>query len=418
MEDHDEIYRGEIICPPTYAPLTPERVQDIVMHLPEDTGLAVVSGPPDVFAVLAGDSGRVWSRPASPKKTYTGHRTIMPSPGSSSDEDTDSIVDSSDEEDELSVVPPIRSSSRAHDLRMTYHLSMAYSDKVLPTPFIDSRDVLVSVLSRGPSRRAVTWRLGCDELGETLTFMGSTMNAFLAEGRLRWGVGFRPHSESTGIATAVYLDKSPAWKRYIDEDVTTEIMLECITIYQSHLFEQFFPIVYHTMRLRAEQLVEYGLTQPFPGSPFTICEFRDLTKRPMVEPEKQWEVRFSDMMVVTVLGRWDSAKEGQLMLHAEGRMINVKSGDTFVLPAGAQAYSFVPVSGASYQFLFSQWFDASVARWIEKGGMADHELDRKAKKRGGKEAAERLHRWVRARTLRGLQSRRFFQKIGEVSSSF
>ncbi|KAJ7051193.1 hypothetical protein C8F01DRAFT_1091765 [Mycena amicta] len=433
MEDNDEIYRGETACPASYSPLTPQREEDIIAQLPEDTGLTVISGPPHAFIDLFSPSvSRMLS--GTPQRTYAGRRSFREGSVSSESGDTERAssteANASDTEEGNSasqatdLISPRRSARLGipsdpfvvslRELRLTYDLRMAYTDLILPTPFVDSLDVLSSVLLKGPSRQATQWRLGCKELGGILAFLGSSMDGF-TDRRVRWGVGF----EATGIitASAVQMPIPPAVVQYIGRETTGGPMLKWIANYQKSALEQFFPIVSSTMTLRGEMLASHGLVTPFPHSPFSTFELRDLRKRPMAAPEKQWEVRFCDMMVVTVVGEWDWEREGHLMLHAEGRMVRIKCGDTFVFPAGVQSYSFVPIASKNAtQFLVCQFFHSSVARWLEKGGKADHELDLEARDRRNKSSVERLHQWARARKARGVQSRKFFQKLSEVAS--
>ncbi|KAJ7060348.1 hypothetical protein C8F01DRAFT_1292699, partial [Mycena amicta] len=429
MEDHDEIYRGETECPPSYAPLTPEREEIIVANLPEDDSLAVVSGPADAFVDLFSLPG--WRDPLpSPQRTYAGRRSTL----SVASESVSSVTTSADESETASEAADDGSPRRSarlqgsdsserpthviplRQLRVMYKLQMAYPDATLPTPFVDSDDVLVSVLLRGPSREAAAWRIDCAEVGNTLHFLSKAVDVFGEEGRIRWGVGFRP--EGDNVDGALHWPQPEALKRYLETDEgRNKPTLRRIAEYQIHALDQFFPVVSSAMRVRAEMLEDHDLIAPIPHSPFTTCEVRNLQELPMATPQKQWEVRFCDMMAVTVLGMWDWEREGHLMLHAEGRMVALKCGDTFLIPAGAQAYSFVPVtSEGSSQFLFCQTFHSSVARWLEKGGICDLALDLKAKNKRNVAWAKVLHRWVNARKTRGLQSRKFFQKMREVSS--
>ncbi|KAJ7061572.1 hypothetical protein C8F01DRAFT_1286320 [Mycena amicta] len=447
MEDNDEIYRGETTCPADYAPLTPDEEDNIIANLPVDNGLAMVTGPPEAFAELFSESP-----PSTPRasRTYAGraNRSFLPdvpavtasatataggtasaSVTSGGGATASATAVSNGEGGSATVTASVslemtpRRSSRLsnnatnvqptpapapsrrtlpREYRRRFKLLIGHADPILPTPFVDSQETLLSVLLRGPSSQKEEWAIECDALAISLIFL-SDLGGFDA-GPLRWGIGFHG-GLGAGAAT---LREPDALVFFPGEDLTQNTMLSRISVYQNDAAQQFFPSVHSAMAVQLEAIVAYNqtpatirnqLVPPFPNSIFSTCELVRLSSASATR-QKRWEVRFHHIMAVTVLGIWDSEQGGHIMMHHEGRMVQLKNGDTLILPAGAQAYSFVPVGEAEDQFLFCQFFHSSVARWLEKGGMGDTELERKAKVHRNKDCEQRLHRWMRAEGAR------------------
>ncbi|KAF7294626.1 hypothetical protein MIND_00999200 [Mycena indigotica] len=435
MEDNDRSP-----CPPDYAPLTTEGTEEIIAQLPEDNGLTVLSGSAADFADFFEEPLPV----PVPAQTYAGQRSTLTATASTSGEGTASAsvmslngqsasatassVTGANATATVSVYEesPRRSTRLGNSdakepaqrsvvpvLRRKYQVLNAYPNAVLPTPFVDSEDLVVSVMLRGPSRKKPKWTSACAELAHVLDVIAP--RAFgLSGGRARWGVTFAFDDQK--YKKSILTLKQQALT-YRSRDLTTDATLEWIAAYQNHALEQFYPNVKSAMLVLVDELKAHGFSTPFPGSAFSTCEFRDLTRAPMTTPQKQWQVRFCDIQALTVLGHWNGEMGGHLILHGEGRIVKVKPGDTFLLPAGAQAYTFVPVRAqvGERQYVFSQFFHASVARWVEKGGKTDKELEVKARHLRDKAALSRLHQWSRARESRADRTKKQFLKMDDVS---
>jgi hypothetical protein len=78
-----------------------------------------------------------------------------------------------------------------------------------------------------------------------------------------------------------------------------------------------------------------------------------------------------------------------------------------LFPAGTKRYSFVPVAPHETRFLFRQYCNAGVLRWLEKGGQTDSEFDLLA-------SSEQTEAWEEKRKNRGKAALKKFSKYGDV----
>ncbi|KAJ6547926.1 hypothetical protein DFH09DRAFT_926679 [Mycena vulgaris] len=81
------------------------------------------------------------------------------------------------------------------------------------------------------------------------------------------------------------------------------------------------------------------------------------------------------MEAITSIGNYDHTKGGHIIFWGPGGkgVVELAPGHTIIFPARTKRYSFVAVAPNETRFLFCQWCNAGVLRWIEKGGRSDTE---------------------------------------------
>ncbi|KAJ7673624.1 hypothetical protein B0H17DRAFT_911239, partial [Mycena rosella] len=78
---------------------------------------------------------------------------------------------------------------------------------------------------------------------------------------------------------------------------------------------------------------------------------------------------------IIVVGKYAHKERGQLILGQDKAMVEVPSGTTLIFPSGTKHFSFAAVAPHETRYLFRQYCDAVVIRWIQKGSLSDAEFE-------------------------------------------
>ncbi|KAJ7083933.1 hypothetical protein B0H15DRAFT_784575, partial [Mycena belliarum] len=147
------------------------------------------------------------------------------------------------------------------------------------------------------------------------------------------------------------------------------------------------------------------VSTPFPDSVFTTCKI-SFCDAPSVA-EKNEDAACETMEAVTIIGNYDHTKRGQFVSWEDGKIVQVRSGSTVLFPAGTKRYSFLAVAPNETRYLFRQYCNAGVLRWIEKGGRSDQEWEDSV-------PPEELATLKEMRAALGAASIKSFSKISDI----
>ncbi|KAF7333063.1 hypothetical protein MVEN_02370900 [Mycena venus] len=176
-------------------------------------------------------------------------------------------------------------------------------------------------------------------------------------------------------------DHTPINARELSTLVDSE-EFKFIAAYQNHLLHQFAPHCHAHQIMQIEQLQVFPVPQltkhnhlapAFPGSPFTTAQFNlgngmNIMKRDAYDD-------FGSLRVVTVLGNYDPAQSLWFLYwpEEEGDRFTLccPPGTTVLIPASIVCYAFSEIQQGETRYLFQQYFNAALGRWVKHGGLSD-----------------------------------------------
>ncbi|KAJ7169368.1 hypothetical protein C8R43DRAFT_876436 [Mycena crocata] len=171
------------------------------------------------------------------------------------------------------------------------------------------------------------------------------------------------------------------------------------------LYRQIAPAAYADIAVKVGELIERKIVLlPFTNSVFTTGEI-NFTDAPALS-RKNFDSSIGTLEAVCVIGEYNFKKGGHCHFWDDEGMIEVPPGSTILFPAGKR-YSFLPVGKHEKRYLFRQFCNAGVVRWVEKDGMSDSEFDRDA-------SPEQLAAWDKKRLKRGATAAKLFSKLSDV----
>jgi hypothetical protein len=160
------------------------------------------------------------------------------------------------------------------------------------------------------------------------------------------------------------------------------------------------------MQAKMAELVNRRIVYPaFDHSVFTTTEISwcDVLTR----SQKNFNGGLDTMEVITSIGNYDHKQGGHVVLWDDNKIIELPSGASVMFVAGTKRYSFVPVGRNEERFLFRQFCNAGVLRWIEKGGYSDSEFDMVM-------SPEVIAAWEERRAGRGAASAKLFTRLNDI----
>lgn len=148
------------------------------------------------------------------------------------------------------------------------------------------------------------------------------------------------------------------------------------------------------------------LAPGFSGSPFTTAQFNlgngmNILRRDTYDD-------FGSLRAVTVLGDYDPAVSSWFMYWPEEEderfALCCPPGTTLLIPGSIVRYTFSEIQQGETRYLFQQYFNAALGRWVEHGGMSNADFE------AGLSAEDRA-----VRNLGRVQSRlALLSRVGEL----
>lgn len=111
----------------------------------------------------------------------------------------------------------------------------------------------------------------------------------------------------------------------------------------------------------------------FPGSVFTTAQFSFCNTMSLLRHNTYDE--FGSVRALTILGRFEGDTGGWLMYWREEDgdrlVIRCPPGTTVLIPASVVRYCFTAIKTGETRFVFEQFFNAALGRWVEQGFRSD-----------------------------------------------
>ncbi|KAJ7165263.1 hypothetical protein C8R46DRAFT_901030 [Mycena filopes] len=128
------------------------------------------------------------------------------------------------------------------------------------------------------------------------------------------------------------------------------------------------------MSAQIDLLNEHHAVAPaFPGSIFTTAEFT--FGNSCIHNRRNVRDVLHGLRAITVLGNYSICV---CVLPSDDIVMRCPPGTTILIEGSVKDYFFSRVGKGETHFLFQQYFDASVQRWIDRGFRSDAEYDAKA----------------------------------------
>ncbi|KAJ6567626.1 hypothetical protein DFH09DRAFT_918584 [Mycena vulgaris] len=167
-------------------------------------------------------------------------------------------------------------------------------------------------------------------------------------------------------------------------------------IIHTDLLNRFAPRIYARQRLALDQLAHSDTIYPvFPDSAFTTTEFSFGT--PPRTMRRETYDAFGSWRAITALGDYSEEEGDRLAIH-------FPPGAALVFPALIVRFTFTPIKHGETRYLFQQFYNAAVGRWVNQGFMGDADFSNEP---GW--AAHQERRWERVESTIAAMSR-----IGDV----
>jgi hypothetical protein len=170
------------------------------------------------------------------------------------------------------------------------------------------------------------------------------------------------------------------------------------------LFQQFAPKLAGHNSALLDKLKERDLHPPFKHSVFTTAEWS--FGNAASPPRKNKFELFYTFCAITAIGKYPPGR-GQVILWKDGMSLAFVPGTTILFPAGSKSYSFAAVETGESRFYFRQYFNAALARWVEKGGRSDNQFDDYVSTKG-------LEKYTRHRATRPARALRLYSKVEDL----
>ncbi|KAJ7333350.1 hypothetical protein DFH08DRAFT_708129 [Mycena albidolilacea] len=142
----------------------------------------------------------------------------------------------------------------------------------------------------------------------------------------------------------------------------------------------------------------------FEHSVFTTC---DIIFNDTFSSRINYETVFDTMEAFTVMGSYDHTKGGHIVCWDDHTMIELRPGSTVLLAAGCKQFSFTATGPGETQFLFRQYCDASIMRWLHKRGHSDGEFEQL-------QGSAEIAMWEEARANRGCAALGMFSQLQDL----
>ncbi|KAJ7785389.1 hypothetical protein B0H14DRAFT_2400653, partial [Mycena olivaceomarginata] len=140
------------------------------------------------------------------------------------------------------------------------------------------------------------------------------------------------------------------------------------------------PRMYAHQALQLERLAaEENLRPAFPGSVFTTAEFS--FANPSAVMTRTTGDQFGSWRAITTFGNYgDDSAWFLYWPEEEGDRFAVACppGTTLVVPASIVRSSFSALKKGETRFIFQQYFNAAVGRWVENGFKSDSDFEGEA----------------------------------------
>ncbi|KAJ7115651.1 hypothetical protein C8R43DRAFT_1138108 [Mycena crocata] len=291
---------------------------------------------------------------------------------------------------------------RAEELLREGHQLHKWIDN-LPRPLIDRDGKVMAVVAGAPKGDEVFWadvnKTATRDLTR-LSLRGDFTRFGEAESVFQFGVGFGLlYPAPQYIRERVPVNRKEL--KYIKESVSFKAM----SAYMNHLYRQIAPAAYTDISCKVGELVDRRIIlPPFSNSVFTTGEI-SFCDAPALS-RKNFDSSPGTLEAICSVGQYDYNTGGFCHFWDDEGMIEVPPGTTILFPAGKR-YSFMPVGKGEKRYLFRQFCNAGVVRWIEKDGMSDSEFDLHA-------SPEAIEAWEEKRLQRGPTAARLFTKLNDV----
>ncbi|KAK7030001.1 hypothetical protein R3P38DRAFT_3188937 [Favolaschia claudopus] len=179
--------------------------------------------------------------------------------------------------------------------------------------------------------------------------------------------------------------------------ILTSPFFKAISAYHNHMYRLYAPQAFAYLEGQMEKL---PVDLPFANSVYTTCELR-YGDTPTFDDFND-DTAFDTMDATSVLG----LVGGHVTFQEDQIIQQLRVGHTVLAASGSKRINFPTVKKLGRRFLFRQYVDAGVLRWIEKGGRTDKEFEALPE-------ADRAA-WVAGRRERAETGLRMFGNIADV----
>ncbi|KAJ7144884.1 hypothetical protein C8R43DRAFT_1130307 [Mycena crocata] len=245
-------------------------------------------------------------------------------------------------------------------------------------PIVDAKGLVAGVHAGAPPGEDELWMQGIQRAtkairrlfrnGEFINMEGAP--AFMRVG-LDFGVlGAHPHP-------VVNL------RRNCDEvqSLLDSVDVQAIAAHQNHLLRRIAPRMFTHQILQIEQVTEKEDVHPaFPGA-FTTAQFSFGNTYDNQPFRRDTYERFGSFHVFTFLGNYGPAETWFFYWREEeGDRIAIccPVGSTVVVPTSIVRYGFTSIQKGETRYIFEQFFNAAIGRWVDQGCMSDAEYAEQA----------------------------------------
>ncbi|KAJ7041286.1 hypothetical protein C8F04DRAFT_1177461 [Mycena alexandri] len=189
-------------------------------------------------------------------------------------------------------------------------------------------------------------------------------------------------------ADFTHLPKTPICRsvsfphRVVNSDLNRElispvVLSDCfraLAAYQNHLLKQMAPRVHAYSRFQLDTLQDcFAIFPAFPGSAFSTAQFTFGNSH--LYSRRNVRDILHGFRVITVLGNFTIC---YCILPDDNIAIHCFPGSTVLIAGSVKHYFFTKVEAKETRFLFEQFFDACVQRWIDRGFRSDTDYEENA----------------------------------------
>ncbi|KAJ6452139.1 hypothetical protein C8R47DRAFT_1061700 [Mycena vitilis] len=271
-------------------------------------------------------------------------------------------------------------------------------------PIIDKHRVVIGVHAGPPLGEEAYFRLCVKRVSGAfrrlyrngvLTFDYNDGESYLRSG-MDFGVrGPRPHM----VVSSLVKRRELYALREMEE-------MKYMAAYQTELLRQYAPRRHAQQKSQIEQLIENDLVTPaFEGSAFTTAQFNLGNGMSLLGRNTYDE--FGSLRAITVLGEYDPMESSWFLYWHEEECdrfaLYCPPGTTLLVPGSIVRWAFSAIKQGETRYLFQQYFNAALGRWVEQGFRSDADFEEEASE---EEWMELFHeRRVRVITKTALLSR-------------
>ncbi|KAJ7711506.1 hypothetical protein B0H16DRAFT_1745119 [Mycena metata] len=162
--------------------------------------------------------------------------------------------------------------------------------------------------------------------------------------------------------------------RELIRPVVVSDFFRALAAYQNHLLKQMAPRVHAYSRFQLDTLQDCLAVLPaFPGSAFSTAQFTFGNSH--LYSRRNVRDIVHGFRVITVLGNFTIC---YCILPDDNIAIRCFPGSTVLIAGSVKHYFFTKVEAKQTRFLFEQFFDACVQRWIDRGFRSDADYEANA----------------------------------------